>query len=57
MKIKERFEIKSCALNWRPFTMGLFKSAIYFPFAVLNQLNMQEMEAIIAHELAHIKKE
>ena len=31
--------------------MGLFKSAIYFPFAVLNQLNMQEMEAIIAHEL------
>ena len=36
--------------------MGLFKSAIYFPFAVLNQLNMQEMEAIIAHELAHIKR-
>ncbi len=56
MKIKREVRVKSCALNGGPFTMGLFKSAIYFPFAVLNQLNMQEMEAIIAHELAHIKR-
>lgn len=56
MKIKREVQVKSCALSGGPFTMGLFKSAIYFPFAVLNHLNMQEMEAIIAHELAHIKR-
>lgn len=56
MNISKKVTIKSCSLHGGPFTMGLFKSAIFFPIAALNQLNAQEIEAIVAHELAHIRR-
>ncbi len=37
-----------------PITFGLLKPVILFPVGMVNNLSIQEVEAIIAHELAHI---
>lgn len=39
-----------------PLTVGHFKPLILFPVALVNQLNMQQAEAILLHEIAHIKR-
>ncbi len=39
-----------------PITMGSFKPVILIPVAIANQLSIQEAEAILLHELAHIKR-
>lgn len=38
-----------------PITFGFFKPVILLPFGLVNNLNMQEIETIILHELTHIK--
>lgn len=38
-----------------PFTFGFLKPVIVLPVALVNQLNTQQAEALILHELAHIK--
>jgi len=37
-----------------PVTIGHVKPVILFPLAVINRLSTEEVEAILAHELAHI---
>ncbi|MGB4849407.1 MAG: M56 family metallopeptidase [Saprospiraceae bacterium] len=37
-----------------PVTIGHIKPVILFPIGIINQLNPQEVEAILTHELAHI---
>jgi beta-lactamase regulating signal transducer with metallopeptidase domain len=39
-----------------PATIGYLKPIILIPLASLNQLTVQQLEAIILHELAHIKR-
>lgn len=39
-----------------PFTTGFIKPLILFPVACINQLSIQQVEAILLHELAHIKR-
>lgn len=39
-----------------PLTIGFFKPMIVFPIALINQLSIQQTEAILLHELAHIKR-
>lgn len=39
-----------------PATIGYFKPVILIPLASLNQLSVEQLEAIILHELAHIKR-
>ncbi len=39
-----------------PATMGYLKPVILIPIASLNQLSVDQLEAIILHELAHIKR-
>lgn len=39
-----------------PCVVGVFKPVVLMPVAIANQLNIQQLEAIIAHELAHIKR-
>ncbi len=39
-----------------PFTAGFFKPFIVFPIALINQLTPAQTEAILLHELAHIKR-
>ena len=37
-----------------PMTFGFFKPVILLPFALVNQLSLQQTEALIIHELTHI---
>ncbi len=39
-----------------PLTIGFFKPVILIPLASINHLNAEQMEAVILHELAHIKR-
>lgn len=39
-----------------PFTAGFLKPVILFPLATINQLSLEQVEAILIHELAHIKR-
>lgn len=39
-----------------PFTTGWIKPVIFFPLASLNSLSIEQVEAILIHELAHIKR-
>ncbi len=38
-----------------PMTFGWFKPVVLLPVALVNQLSVQQTEALILHELAHIK--
>ncbi len=38
-----------------PITFGFFKPIILLPVALVNQLSLQQVEAIILHELTHIQ--
>jgi len=40
-----------------PVVMGFIKPLIILPVAVLNQLSEDQLEAILLHELAHIKRQ
>ncbi|HLK27829.1 MAG TPA: M56 family metallopeptidase [Puia sp.] len=39
-----------------PMTIGFFKPVILIPLATINHLNTQQIEAVLLHELAHIKR-
>lgn len=39
-----------------PFTAGWLKPVIFFPLAALNNLTIEQVEAILIHELAHIRR-
>ena len=39
-----------------PLTVGFLKPIILVPFASINYLNTEQMEAVLLHELAHIKR-
>jgi len=39
-----------------PLTIGYFKPIIIFPIALINNLDTEQTEAILMHELAHIKR-
>jgi len=39
-----------------PVMVGFFKPVILLPFATLNHLSVQQFEAILLHELAHIRR-
>jgi beta-lactamase regulating signal transducer with metallopeptidase domain len=42
--------------NIVPYTKGFAKKIIVLPVALLNQLTEQELEAVLLHEVAHIKR-
>jgi len=39
-----------------PMMLGMLKPVILLPVATINQLSMEQVEAILLHELAHIKR-
>lgn len=39
-----------------PLTIGFLKPVILIPLAAINHLSKEQMEAVIVHELAHIKR-
>ena len=54
--IRQSVQLLSSHLTQVPLTVNHFKPAILFPIGFINQLNPSEVEAILAHELAHIRR-
>lgn len=51
--IKDRIRIGESLRIHSPMILGFWKPVILFPVGMINHLNLQETEAILAHELAH----
>ncbi|MFD2553862.1 M56 family metallopeptidase [Sphingobacterium tabacisoli] len=41
---------------FEPLAMGFFRPVVIFPLAYINKMALAEVEALILHELAHIKR-
>lgn len=52
--VKKTVKLMESALVSVPMVIGYFKPVILLPVGALNQLNTEQVEAILAHELAHI---
>ena len=52
--IKKSVELVESALVRTPMVIGHLKPMILFPMGVINRLAPSEVEAILAHELAHV---
>jgi len=61
-KLKKAFnitrsvELKESIRVTTPLVMGYIKPVILFPVGLINQLSISEVECILAHEMAHIKR-
>lgn len=56
LDIKRKVKIFTSSLIQSPLTAGFLKPVILLPVAMVNQLSTQQVEAIILHELAHIRR-
>lgn len=53
-----RRQVRLCVGAWpvSPFTLGLWRPAIYLPRRLLRQSSRQDLDAVIGHELAHVRR-
>lgn len=56
MSITQTVAIKTTSLVQLPVIMGVVKPVILFPAAMLSGFSTAQLEAILAHELAHLKR-
>ena len=56
LKVKQTVQLMESALVQIPTVVGWLKPAILLPASAITGLNTEQLEAIIAHELAHIKR-
>ena len=56
MQIRQRVRVFLSPLESAPVTFGMFKPIILFPASLLTGLPQAELEALLAHELAHIRR-
>ncbi len=54
--ITEHVRLYLSELHEIPFTSGFFKPVILFPMAAISHLTPEQVEAILLHELAHIRR-
>lgn len=54
LKIKKHVRLMTSHIIDAPITVGWIKPIVLFPIGMLNQLSIEEVESILAHELAHI---
>ncbi|WP_207493554.1 M56 family metallopeptidase [Aridibaculum aurantiacum] len=56
MGIKKTVKVYLSTLVSSPLTIGFLKPVILIPLASINHLSPQQMEAVLLHEIAHIKR-
>jgi bla regulator protein BlaR1 len=56
LQINRRVQLLQSELVKAPVMVGFFKPVILFPFSLMSQLPPQQIEAVLLHELAHIKR-
>jgi beta-lactamase regulating signal transducer with metallopeptidase domain len=55
--INSPVQLKLSSATTVPMVIGIFKPVIIFPLALFNNLSSAEAEAILLHELAHIRRQ
>lgn len=56
VNVQKGIELVESALVRSPMVIGHLKPVILFPIGAINRLNPNEVEAILAHELAHVMR-
>lgn len=56
MGIKRKVNFQISSFVEVPMMIGYLKPFVLFPIAAINRLDMQQVEAILIHELTHIKR-
>src|SRR5258705_792012 len=56
MGIKKPVHVWLSGIVSAPVTIGYLKPVILLPIAAINQLSTQQLEAVLLHELAHIRR-
>ncbi|WP_340064891.1 M56 family metallopeptidase [Ascidiimonas aurantiaca] len=56
LRIKENVSIVQSAMVKAPVVFGYFKPVILVPLGLLTQMPAEQVESVILHELAHIKR-
>ncbi|MFK7920519.1 MAG: M56 family metallopeptidase [Bacteroidia bacterium] len=56
LNIKRHVRLLESNLLDHPITMGFLKPIILFPIGMISQMSPEQIEAILLHELAHIKR-
>lgn len=56
LKIKAKVKVLQSAVFKVPSVIGFFKPIIILPIGLVNGLTSEQVEAVIMHELAHIKR-
>lgn len=56
MKINRNIQLKGSHNITAPMVIGYFSPVILFPLSAVTGLNYSELEAVLAHELAHIRR-
>ncbi|MEM8889041.1 MAG: M56 family metallopeptidase [Bacteroidota bacterium] len=56
LRIKQNWQLKESERVSQPLTIGHFKPLILVPLGMLSSLSPDQIEAILLHELAHIKR-
>ena len=56
LNIKKRVQFKLSDQVNVPLVIGFFKPIILFPVSMATQLDLQQVEAILIHELSHIRR-
>ena len=56
VNIQKNIALVESALVRSPVVVGYLKPMILFPIGAINRLNPQEVEAILAHEIAHVMR-
>jgi len=56
LKLKQRIKYIESTIAKIPFVLGYFKPVVVIPVEMLTGMPSNQMEAIIAHELAHIRR-
>ncbi len=56
MGVRRRIDLRISGRISGPLAMGVFRSLILLPASILTALNEEQLEVVLAHELAHIRR-
>jgi beta-lactamase regulating signal transducer with metallopeptidase domain len=56
MKITARLNLRMSTRQLSPMVIGIIKPCVIVPASILSGLNTEQVEAILVHELAHIRR-
>jgi beta-lactamase regulating signal transducer with metallopeptidase domain len=56
LDIRQRVTLRIHAAAINPFVIGAFRSVVYLPASAFTSLSPEQIDAILSHELAHVRR-